>query len=101
MRNRPFLSLTVIAVLLVTSNSVKAQQGIALFDGKSLNGWTTLDGQPVTKGWEVVDGMIHLSTERGRSGDIVTDREYGDFELVATSRSRQVAQFRMVVMRCL
>ena len=62
-------------------SSLEAQQTTPLFDGKSLDGWTTLDGQPVTKGWEVVDGMIHLSTDGGRAGDIVTDREYRDFDL--------------------
>ncbi len=81
MCGRTFLFLTAVALLLTTGNSLQAQQAIALFDGKSLNGWTTLDGRPVTKGWEVVDGMLHLNTEGGRSGDIVTDREYGDFEL--------------------
>jgi hypothetical protein len=81
MRNRTFLFLTFITVLLARGSSLEAQQTIALFDGKSLHGWTTLDGRPVTKGWEAVDGMIHLNTDGGRSGDIVTDREYGDFEL--------------------
>lgn len=52
-----------------------------LFDGKSLDNWTTLDGQPVTRGWEVVDGMIHLKKEEKRSGHIITRDEYGDFEL--------------------
>ncbi len=52
-----------------------------LFDGQTLRGWTTLDGRPVTKGWEVVDGMIHLNTAGGRSGDIVSEHEYRDFEL--------------------
>ena len=49
-----------------------------IFDGQTLEGWTTTSGQPVTKGWEVVDGMIH---RKSRGGHIVTAREYGDFEL--------------------
>jgi arylsulfatase A-like enzyme len=52
-----------------------------LFDGSTLANWTMLDGQPVTKGWEVIDGMIHLNTQKGRSGHIVTRHEYGDFTL--------------------
>lgn len=51
------------------------------FDGQSLAGWTTLDGKPVTQGWEVVDGVIHLKKEGKRSGHIVTAREFGDFTL--------------------
>ena len=51
------------------------------FDGKSLAGWTTLDGKPVTQGWEVVDGTIHLKKEGKRTGHIVTAQEFGDFSL--------------------
>ena len=55
---------------------------IPLFDGVSLSGWTTQDGHPVPPdAWEVVDGTIHLNTSRGRGGNIITNRDYGDFEL--------------------
>lgn len=52
-----------------------------LFDGRTLHGWTTLDGKPVTKGWEVVAGMIHLKPSSKPTGHIVTEREYGDLVL--------------------
>jgi hypothetical protein len=52
-----------------------------LFDGKSLEGWTTLDGKPVTRGWEVVDGAIHLAATDRSGGSIVSVGEYGDFDL--------------------
>lgn len=52
-----------------------------LFDGETLDNWTTLDGKPVTTGWEVVDGAIHLNRDQGRAGHIITKHEYGDFEL--------------------
>src|SRR5688572_15026537 len=51
------------------------------FDGKSLDGWTTPDGKPVTQGWEVVDGVIHLTKGGPRGGNIVTKEEFGDFQL--------------------
>jgi hypothetical protein len=51
------------------------------FDGTSLTAWTTLDGKPVTRGWEVVDGVIHLKKETPRAGHIVTRDEFGDFDL--------------------
>ena len=51
------------------------------FDGKSLAAWTTLDGKPVTDGWEVVDGAIHLNRGGKRIGHIVTAQEFGDFDL--------------------
>lgn len=53
----------------------------AVFDGKSLDNWMTQDGKPVTKGWEVADGAIHLNRKKKRSGHIVTRDEYGDFDL--------------------
>ncbi len=51
------------------------------FDGQSLAGWTTGDGKPVTAGWEIVDGVIHLTKGGPRGGNIVTAEEFGDFDL--------------------
>lgn len=53
-------------------------QPIALFDGESLHGWTTADGQPVTAGWKVEDGTLF---REARGGNIFYHREVGDFEL--------------------
>ncbi len=56
---------------------------IPLFDGMTLSGWTTQRGESVPPGaWEVVDGVIHLDTSAGRGGNIITDQDYCDFELV-------------------
>jgi hypothetical protein len=64
------------------ANFALAQEALpSPFDGKSLAGWTTLDGKPVTQGWEVVDGTIHLKKEGKRAGHIVTAQEFGDFTL--------------------
>lgn len=52
-----------------------------LLAGETLDNWMTLDGKPVTQGWEVVDGAIHLNRGKKRAGHIVTRHEYGDFEL--------------------
>ena len=51
----------------------------SLFDGKTLSGWVTPDGEPASAGWEVTDEMLHL-VGKG-SGMILTDREYKDFDL--------------------
>lgn len=63
---------------LLASVSLADEAWTPLFDGKSLDGWTTLDGKPITRGWTVDDGTIHRS---GLGGDIVTTGEYGDFVL--------------------
>lgn len=52
-----------------------------LFDGQTLEGWTTLEGGPVTRGWEVVDGAIHLVESEERVGHLITAREFGNFVL--------------------
>ena len=50
-----------------------------LFDGSTLDGWHLYrkPGQPVT-GWAVEDGAI---VRTGKSGDLMTDGDYGDFDL--------------------
>jgi len=66
------------------ANPAKPKKGkwATLFDGKSLTGWHTYlkMGQPVSDKWAVDDGAIHYTGGRG-AGDLVTDKEYGDFEL--------------------
>ncbi len=66
------------------SNGAKPKKGKweTLFDGKSFAGWHTYKkpGQPVSDKWVIDDKAIHYSGNRG-GGDLVTDKEYGDFEL--------------------
>jgi hypothetical protein len=72
-------------IALIWSSALGATAGewIPLFDAVTLRGWTRPNGDPVVEGaWEVVDGTLHLDPAQGRGGNIVTDREYGDFELV-------------------
>ena len=80
---RRVVSLAVVSLVLWMnfSSSGWADDNIAAFDGQSLEGWVTQEGRPVTKGWEVVDGMIHLDTSAGRAGHILTKEEFGDFDL--------------------
>jgi len=59
-------------------SSIAEGSAIALFDGKSLEGWETEDRGPVTKGWKVEDGNL-VWTERSQS--IYAPGTFGDFEL--------------------
>jgi len=60
----------------------KKEGWILLFDGTTTNGWKSTSGSPVPAGWEVQDGI--LTAKKGaKGGDIVSDREFSDFELVA------------------
>jgi hypothetical protein len=51
---------------------------LALFDGKTLQGWNDGNGRPPSKGWEVVDGAIH---RRERAGYLVSDQLFDNFDL--------------------
>lgn len=52
-----------------------------LFDGESLDNWKTFNGGEVT-GWKIVDGVLHNSgSGSDHGGDIITKKEYQDFEL--------------------
>jgi len=62
----------------VSIDPAVAEQTIHLFDGKSLDGWTTASGNPVAHGWAVENGML---IRNGRGGSIFTKNEYGDFDL--------------------
>jgi hypothetical protein len=53
-------------------------QPLELIQGNFLSSWVRADGEPVTGGWEVNDGVL---TRRSRGGDIYTRNEFGDFEL--------------------
>ena len=58
-----------------------------LFDGKTTNGWRgAYSDKFPQKGWEVQNGMLTIQQSDGSEshsfGDIVTDAEYGDFDLM-------------------
>ncbi|KAA0992881.1 3-keto-disaccharide hydrolase [Dyadobacter aurulentus] len=50
---------------------------VTLFDGKSLKGWHSYN-QETAVGWLIENGTL---TSQGTGGDLVSDKEYGDFEL--------------------
>lgn len=49
-----------------------------LFDGRTTAGWHAFGGGPPGAGWQVVDGAL---TRTAQAGDILTDEEFGSFEL--------------------
>ena len=71
-----------IVFAIVFYSSAFGQEWRPLFDGQSLDGWVTQDRQPVdATSWEVRDGMLHLDHLKGDGGNLLTDQDYGDFEL--------------------
>jgi len=63
------------------SKKEQKQGWILLFDGTTSAGWKKANGQPFpSKGWIIENGV--LTTEPGgKGGDIITEKEFSDFEL--------------------
>ena len=55
-----------------------AMPAVAIFNGKNLDGWTTVSGSTDIQAWEAVDGVLH---RKSGGGDIVTEKEYENFIL--------------------
>ena len=72
------LLLLVVACLLVPIHASAEDKWVDLFDGKSLEDWTTTDGKPVVRGWVAEDGVL---VRKSRGGAIYAKREFGNFEL--------------------
>lgn len=66
-----------ILALAACSSMAYAQKTVKLFDGKTTNGWHTWH-ETTVKGWHVMDGVL---MSHGGNGDLVTDKEFEDFEL--------------------
>jgi hypothetical protein len=49
-----------------------------LFDGNSLEGWRGYNSEFMPTGWSVESGLL---TRTGPGGDIITEQQFGDFEL--------------------
>jgi hypothetical protein len=88
MKLRPAFSALVCLLAVVSSAAAQpntltpAEQSAGwklLFDGTSFAGWRGYKAEAVPPGWKVQDGTLTLTT--GRTGDLITTAEYGDFEL--------------------
>lgn len=75
--------LTALTTCLLLTSLAQGQAWQPLFDGQSFDGWVNQKGEAVeAPAWEVADGMLHLDRSKGAGGNLLTDREYGDFELI-------------------
>jgi len=82
------LAFTLTTIISLTACDAKQSEMVTLFDGKTLNGWKTVN-PALAKYWSVVDGVITCS-----SGDkkmptntyLATTKEYQDFEFTCEFR---------------
>ncbi|CAM4142960.1 protein of unknown function [Pedobacter westerhofensis] len=66
------------------SNAQKKEKGfVSLFDGKTTTGWHSYGRNLAGQGWKVEEGALHLvpTGNKDDSGDLVTNKEYGNFHL--------------------
>lgn len=69
------------------SDNEKKEGWKLLFDGKTTAGWHTFNSKTIGPAWKAADGSLYLDTSKKKEwqteggGDIVTDREYANYEL--------------------
>lgn len=66
----------------------KKEGWILLFNGKDLDGWTSVGKDiPPAQGWAVENGILSVKKEGDkRGGDIITRDQYSDFDLMVDFR---------------
>ncbi|WP_276372301.1 DUF1080 domain-containing protein [Chryseolinea sp. H1M3-3] len=52
-----------------------------LFDGKSTSGWRNYRSDKINTRWKVSNGELYLDKTVKETGDIITEKEYQDYEL--------------------
>jgi len=59
-----------------------AQEGMALFNGRDLQGWMwSIDADPPLPSWEASDGTIHTTPGKGTQVYLLTRESFADFQL--------------------
>lgn len=78
---------TLLVLVLLSYSSAKSQHTnkgfVPLFDGTTTQGWHTYGKTFAGKGWKAENGVLHLdpASKQNDGGDLVTDKEYGNFHL--------------------
>lgn len=66
----------------VLTESEKAAGWKLLFNGKNLEGWTTVEQKvPPEEDWKAERGMLFIRPENEKHRDIISIEKYGDFDL--------------------
>lgn len=52
-----------------------------LFDGKTKKGWHSYGKANAGEAWKIADGTLYVDPSIKEGGDLVTDEEYGNFDL--------------------
>ena len=83
-----------------TDNQLSSQEKLQgwqlLFDGKTTQGWRSARAQTFpAKGWEIEDGVLSVLSSNGaestHGGDIITTKEFSNFELMVDFKLSKAA----------
>ena len=77
MIHRVLLAVFGVFLAIQPSYAQKPSKWVKLFDGKTTRGWHNYGKTGEVKGWTVAQGALMT---KGKSGDLISDQEYGDFE---------------------
>lgn len=76
------MKLFALCFCLLVANADAAENWIALFDGKSLDGWRwDKPGEKNAPSWTVREGLLCTRPDLGKAVYLITEREFEDFEL--------------------
>ena len=65
-----------------TLTSKEKKEGwVLLFDGKTASGWRSFKSDKINDRWKVSNGELYLDKSVSQGGDIITEKEYQDYEL--------------------
>jgi hypothetical protein len=78
-----FLGATLVALFVVSTQFVSADEWQRLFDGKTMNGWRLMAVHGGNGGvWVVENGALVADQEKDHKGGLIgTERKYSDFEI--------------------
>lgn len=79
-----FFSFSCLTIAQNRLTKTEQQQGWnLLFNGKNTDGWHTYLKPQAKPAWNVVNGELQLNPKADNQGDLVTDKEYENFEFSA------------------
>ncbi len=81
------MRILILTLLVLFSSSIKTHfeenndQWIYIFDGETFNGWHQYNSDSVGSQWSIENGELVFTDNDENKQDLVTDKEYTNFEL--------------------
>ena len=75
------LSLLILLTLLISCNTETSPKWEYIFDGETFNGWHVYKAKSIGSEWSINNGELIFTNNEEFGQDLVTDKEYTNFEL--------------------